>query len=54
MSLTFVSDPIGLSLDTGDIFDRIEQEFSLGGVFDIGVYQERVRLGVDIFPLRWW
>lgn len=41
--------PVGLLLDAWNGIDSIEKESALLGVLDIGVDEERVGLGVDVF-----
>ena len=40
---------VGLELDAGDGLDSVEKILTFGGLFDIGVDEQRVRLRVDVF-----
>jgi len=42
--------PVGFAFDAGDVFDCVEEEFALGGVFDVCVDEEGVSLGVNVLP----
>lgn len=53
-SRTLVRDPlegpVGLLLDAGDGLDGVKEVGATGVVFDIGVDEEGVGLGVDVLP----
>ena len=53
-SRTLVCDPlqgpVGLLLDAWDGLDGVEEVFALSGVLDVGVDEEGVGLGVNVFP----
>jgi hypothetical protein len=42
--------PVGLLFNAGDGLDGIEKEFALGRILDVGVNEQGVCLGVDVFP----
>jgi len=45
--------PVGLALDARDSLDGVEEIITLGGIFDVGVDEQRVGLGVNVLPVLW-